>query len=107
MNIHSLSSTNGNDLFFAVFVCIVLTPDRFYAIIMVFYPETKWEDIENLLMYGVEHSMRLEAKDTPLFIANNSLISGGFNSNSGNDKSKAKVWQSYHHLIETPESTLL
>lgn len=60
--------------------------------------ETKWEDIENILTYGVEQCMRLETKDTPLFLADNALISGACLSNSNTDRHKEQVSHDYTML---------
>lgn len=53
--------------------------------------ETKWDDIEHLLTYGIEDCMRLQAKETPLFLSDNSLLSGACVSSKALMYEKEKV----------------
>lgn len=56
-----------------------LISDLFFVhmIIFLMLTETKWEDVEQILTYGIESCMRLQTNDTPLFLADNSILSGG------------------------------
>eukprot|EP01032_Pedospumella_encystans_P012817 gene12817-14799_t len=62
----------------------------------------KWDDIEQILTYGVEQCMRLDTKDTPLFLADNALISGGCPNNSTGKKCKEQIMETCFEKVGTP-----
>ena len=90
MRVHSLTQTSGNSVLsiYPPYYGFVYYSAHHYRILV---SETKWEDMEHIVTYGIEDCMRLQTNDTPLFLADNSFLSGGYNSAKTSLYEKEKV----------------
>lgn len=67
---------------------IISSVVAFVMVIRNINVESKYENVAHLLQYGIEDCMRLQCDDTPIFLAESSLLR---EPNLGAEKSKEKV----------------